>query len=179
MGSVHRDQRRNERPPLTEASLEQLAMHYVARYATTAAKLGTYLTRKCRERTTDTPPTAAIERIVAKIVALGYVDDAAYARAKAGSHGRRGYGARRIGASLRNAGVAPDTAHDAIATSDVDALTAITTYLRRRHMGPYATAALTRETRQRTIAALMRAGHSYDDIVIALAQPGLGQEDNE
>jgi len=162
------DNRPSARPPLTQDALERLAMHYVARYATTSAKLRTYLSRKCRERWPPDEPAPDIEALVTKIAALGYVDDTAYAELKTAALGRRGYGARRIGAALRHAGIEHDTAHEIMAASPIDPATAINTYLQRRRLGPYGQQPRSRESEQRVIAALLRAGHRYDDVTAAL-----------
>src|SRR3546814_8309244 len=102
--------RRNPHP-LNAQRLEELALAYVARFATTQARLQGYLQRKIRERGWDgdgeggggeggggdAPP---VEALVSRFAAKGYVDDAAWARMKAGSLLRRGYGARRVGEAL-------------------------------------------------------------------------------
>ena len=86
------------RPPLDEAKLNALALHYVGRFATSRGKLVSYLTRKLRERgwdgVVDPDPGAVAERLAG----YGYVDDAAYAVSKARALGGRGYGARSGGA---------------------------------------------------------------------------------
>ena len=73
--------------PLDEARLEELALAYVGRFATTRAKLASYLARKLRERGWEAPRAPATEALVEKLAGLGYVDDAAYALAKARSLG--------------------------------------------------------------------------------------------
>lgn len=163
------DNRPSARPPLTQDALERLAMHYVARYATTSSKLRAYLSRKCRERWPTDGPAPDIEALVAKMADLHYVDDTAYAELKTASLGRRGYGARRIGAALRDAGIEHETASEIMASSPIDPATAINTYLQRRRLGPYGQQVRTREVEQRIIAALIRAGHRYDDVTSALA----------
>jgi len=56
-------------PPLDESKLNELAQRYVGRFATTRAKLSSYLRRKVRERGWDgaRPPDveAAAERLAA------------------------------------------------------------------------------------------------------------------
>lgn len=163
------DNRPSARPPMMQDVLERLAMHYVARYATSSAKLRAYLLRKCRERASTDEPAPDIDALVSKIVMLGYVDDTAYAELKTAALGRRGYGARRIGAALRDAGIERDTAHEIMAASPIDPATAVKTYLQRRRLGPYGTAPRSREVEQRVTAALLRAGHRYDDVTAALS----------
>ena len=104
---------RRDRPkripkPLDSVRLEELALAYVARFATSAAKLEDYLRRKLRERVWDGEGDPPVGPIAAKFVANGFIDDLAYARAKSGSLLRRGYGQRRIGQALHVAGIAED-----------------------------------------------------------------------
>jgi len=155
-------EKRNPRP-LDERRLEELALAYVARFSTTAAKLQGYLARKLRERGWDGDRPADPEALVAKIVRLGYVDDAAYARARAGGLLRRGYGPRRVGEALSAAGVAEDLRAEA-APGDGAARQAALVLARKRRFGPFGTDGppADRAVRQKQIAALLRAGHSFD-----------------
>lgn len=153
--------RRSARPPLGRQQLEELALGYAARFATSAAKLESYLKRKLRERGwggEGDPPVAAI---VARLVGAGYVDDAVYARAKAGGLLRRGYGARRIDQALNAAGI------DAVLRKEAggkppDHRAAAVTLARRRRFGPFSPERPDRAMRERQIAALLRAGHPLD-----------------
>src|SRR6476619_686098 len=90
--------------PLDPARLEELALSYVARVATSAGKLESYLIRKLRERGWDGERPADPGAIAARFVDLGYLDDEAYARAKSGGLMRRGYGQRRVTQALSAAG---------------------------------------------------------------------------
>ena len=143
--------------------LERLAMHYVARYATSETRLRGYLLRKLTMG--DEPESSAliVATIVAKMVRLGFVDDPAYAEMRAGALLRRGYGARRVAGAFRDAGIAAEVVHTAIEAVPISSSEAAERYAKRRRIGPYADAIPTRELRQRAIAKLLRAGHSYDD----------------
>jgi regulatory protein len=97
---ARRHERRAPRP-LTAVRLEEMALAYVARFATSAGKLEAFLSRKLRERGWEGEEhsgegRAAIAALVGRFVELGYVDDAGFARMRSGSLLRRGYGARRI-----------------------------------------------------------------------------------
>jgi Fe2+ transport system protein FeoA len=102
------------RPPLDAAALDRLAIDYVARYATTRAKVRTYLQRKITERGWSGEGAPPLEAIVARLAELGFVDDKAFAVARSASLGRRGYGAHRVGVALRAAGIAADDAAPAL-----------------------------------------------------------------
>src|SRR5688500_2515206 len=105
-----RPERRERKPPrpLDPARLEELALSYVARFATSAGKLEAYLNRKLRERGWEGDGDPDASALIARFVAAGYVDDEAWARSKAGSLLRRGYGARRVSQALGAAGIAED-----------------------------------------------------------------------
>src|SRR5688572_29571283 len=96
---------RREPKPLDAARLDELALTYVARFATSAAKLERYLKRKLRERGWDGEREPDLPALVGRYVELGYVDDETFARAKTGSLLRRGYGARRVREALGAAGI--------------------------------------------------------------------------
>lgn len=153
---------RRERPPLDLAALERLGLRYVERFATTRGKLTDYFRRKLRERgAVEGFDTAGIDVLVEKFARLGYVDDASWAGSKASSLTRRGYGPRRVGAALKAAGIDPDLA-EAVAPDEDEALAAAETYARKRKFGAFADREADRETRQKQLAAMLRAGHGYD-----------------
>lgn len=164
---------RKEAPPLDEGTLERLALHYAGRYATTRAKLAQYLLRKTRERGwagQGEPPIAAI---VKRMAALGYVDDRAFAAARAASLTRRGLGLRRIAADLGAAGIDSDDSADAKAHAQSQAWAAALRFAEKRRIGPFAAVAADRPAREKALAAMLRAGHPLDLARrISCAQPG-------
>lgn len=148
--------------PLSNTKLEELALAYVARFATTRAKLEGYLTRKLRERGWDgdtLPDTPALARRFAE---AGYVDDAVYARMKSESLLRRGYGGRRVGEALRAAGVDEVVRQD-VAPAGGEARQAAFVLARRRRFGPFADPLPDRPQRDKQIGAMLRAGHTLDN----------------
>ena len=147
--------------PLDEARLEELALAYVGRFATTRAKLASYLARKLRERGWAAPRAPATEALVEKLAGLGYVDDAAYALAKARSLGARGYGRRRVRQALRQAGVGEEDGRAADDNARAEAVTAALLFARRKRIGPVALEKPDPEDRERALAAMVRAGHDF------------------
>ncbi len=145
--------------PLDQAGLERLGLFYVGRYATTQAKLRTYLTRKVRERGWKDAAAPAVDAIVERFVELGYIDDEAFALARGEALQRRGFGARRIGVTLRSAGIAGDAADAVREQLEDGAFAAALRFARRRKIGPYAAAPADRAAQQKAFAAMMRAGH--------------------
>ncbi|WP_126173378.1 regulatory protein RecX [Altericroceibacterium xinjiangense] len=154
--------RRKRTPkPLDRARLEELALAYVARFATSASKLERYLVRKLRERGWDGEGEPPVATLVARYVDLGYVDDEGFARAKSGSLLRRGYGVRRIRQSLAEAGISEDI-RERIGTNEQGQRQAALALARKRRFGPFGLQPLDRPAREKQIAAMMRAGHPLD-----------------
>ncbi len=163
------ERRKKTPPPLDEAALERLALHYVGRYATTRAKLRAYLSRKLKERGWSGSASPSVERLAERFGELGYVDDAAFAEARAGSLQRRGFGARRIGEALRAAGVEEEDRERAQEQVEGGALASALRFAERKRIGPYAQGEPGREARHKAFAAMVRAGHPLDIVRRVLA----------
>ena len=161
------DKRRKPPKPLDPTRLNDLAMAYVARFATTAAKLEAYLARKLRERGWGGDGHADIPALVERFVEKGYVDDAVYGRAKAGGLISRGYGERRVDQALRAAGLDEETRAQ-FRPEEYEARSAILHFARRRRFGPFgpSTRGLERQAagklQEKQLAAMIRAGHNFD-----------------
>jgi regulatory protein len=139
-------------------------LRYVERYATTRSKLATYLKRKLRERgwNDENPPT--IDALIGKLADLRYVDDASYASQRTAGLTRRGYGARRVVASLKAAGIGQEDAFAAETNAREQAWETALAFARRKRIGPFASTKVDRGAREKAFAALLRAGH---DVAIA------------
>lgn len=168
--SRHRAKRTSR--PLDPARLEELALAYVARFSTSAARLEAYLGRKLRERgytgAEEGESAPDIGALVASFVARGYVDDAGYARVRAGDLLRRGYGARRIDQALNAAGIGPELC-ERMSPGEAERREAALALARRRRFGPYGGEPPVSpeerwRLREKRLAAMLRAGH---DLAIA------------
>ncbi|MEE4317723.1 regulatory protein RecX [Erythrobacter dokdonensis] len=164
-------------------ALRDLALSYAARYASTGARLEAYLARKLKERGVAEDGDGRsmqidIPALVGRLVELGYVDDAAYARMRTRDLAGRGYGARRVEQALWAAGVdetiRADTAPDEAAQRRAAVLMA-----KKRGFGPYRRAAAeegdplaVHKAREKAVAAMLRAGHDYDHVRFLLDCPG-------
>ena len=160
-------------PPPDEAMLRDAALTYLARYSSTQTGLLRVLGRRIARwaRAADAPaeateaPMQAARAVVAKLVALGVVDDAAFAAGRARSLHRSGRSRRAIAAHLQAKGV---PASLAMPPDDPAAeLAAALLYSSRRRMGPFRRAAISAgsdaaapepDARQRDLARLARAG---------------------
>jgi len=169
----------------TAKHLENAALHYLGRFASSAENLRRVLLRKVRRSarfhgTDEDEGRAHVERLVKRLARAGLVDDATYAAARAVSLHRRGAAPKLIAARLRQKGVAAGAIDGALAAlggslGDVE-LAAAVNLARRRRLGPYrpkgrsqarpATGGGDRlgaaRERERALAALARAGFPYD-----------------
>jgi regulatory protein len=148
-------------PPLDEATLRDMALRHVARFATSRGKLLAYLKRKIKERGWGGEEPADPDALADRFVELGYIDDAGFAVMKSGALTRRGYGARRVDEELRAAGIGEEDREQADAQTQKEAWSAADRFARRKRVGPYATAPLDPKQREKAIAAFLRAGHDY------------------
>ena len=154
--------------PLDARQIDEMALGYVARFATSAGRLTAYLKRKIRERGWDGETPADLARVVERLVELGYIDDAGFAQARGAGLMRRGYGARRIAETLTRDGIdAPLIAK--AGGNERERRTAALEFARRRRLGPFGRGSLSQAdsapirldpaTRTRQVAAMIRAGH--------------------
>ena len=150
------------RPPLDIDSLQQLALFYVGRYATTRARLRRYLERKLNERGWNGPATPAVDDIVERMTELKYVDDEAFAVTRTASLLRRGYGVRRVRQTLRAVGIVEDDSEAALKVAEAEALEAAFRFARRRKLGPFSQEPENRLMQRKAFAAILRAGHAPD-----------------
>jgi regulatory protein len=165
MAQTWHSRRQGPRParrPLDERTLEERAITYVGRYATTRARLAAYLERKLAERgwTGDAPPP--IDALVDRLATLGYVDDESFAAARASALKRRGYGARRVEDALRAAGIEPAIRAAAKADDADESLRTALALARRRRLGPFAVGAFDRDDHRRAMGVMLRAGHDLE-----------------
>jgi regulatory protein len=169
-----RDQGRNRARkvarPLDPTRLDEMALAYVARFATSGGRLTDYLKRKLRERGWEGESAPDVAALVERMVARGYIDDAGFAQARGAGLLRRGFGARRIAETLGRDGI--DAPLVAQASGSVhERRVAALAFARRRRLGPFGAGSdemhdsrngrLDPAVRARQVAAMVRAGHPF------------------
>lgn len=149
---------------LDAARLDEMALAYVARFATSTGKLAAYLKRKLRERgwDEDAPAPPDVEGLVARMADAGYVSDEGYARMRGASLRRRGLGARRIVQDLGQAGIDADLREEALG-SQAEARMAALALARKRRLGPFGPrdedGRIDPAAREKQLGVFLRAGH--------------------
>lgn len=153
-------QRRRTARPLNEMALQELALKYVGRFATSRSKLRSYLSRKVRERGWDGRSEPDLDGLARRIAELGYIDDSAYALAKSQALTGRGYGKRRVDQQLRLAGIEEEDGQAARELAEQQAVAAALRFAERRKIGPFGAEIRDLKAREKAVAAMVRAGHS-------------------
>lgn len=177
-GDMPHRQGRKPRPPLDARRLDEMALFYVGRFATSRAKLLTFLTRKIRERGWEGDEEPDVGAVVERLVRLGYVDDAAFALSKARSLTTRGYGAGRVRQSLHAAGIGDEDGAGARDLAASSAVSAAIKFAQRRGLGPYAAQVADPRAREKALSAMIRAGHGFA-LAKAILSLAPGAEVNE
>jgi regulatory protein len=164
--------------PVDRAWLERVAKDYLERYASTEANLRRVLRRRIRKEGGDLEALDAIaDDVVARLVAMGAIDDAAFVQARVRSLLRRGKAPPAIRQALLAKGARREQIDPVLAEVDDDAkLEAAARLVRRRRFGPYHDdPRVRRERRTKELQALARAGFRYDEAarVLDLAETSL------
>ena len=157
-------QGRGKKPkkPLDSEKLEALALHYLGRYATSRAKLERYLRRKLYERGWDGEGDGLreLDAILERCTKAGYVNDAAYATMRARDLAARGYGEGRLKQRLYADGIAEADGEEAKAHAAEQRVSAALAFAKRRRLGPWAGERAEGRQWERSLSAMLRAGHS-------------------
>ncbi len=166
-------------PAPGEARLREAALAHLARFAATEQGLRRVLerridrwARRAEAEGQDISGLAAARALAAQVarqmVAMGAVDDAAFAAARARRLARAGRSRRAIAAHLAGKGVAREVASAALPEEELNAALA---QCRRRRTGPFAVEPMAREARLKALGALARAGFGRDVAEQALDTP--------
>ena len=181
-GKRKRKTKQKKPPPLpTRETLDRAALRYLERFDSSAANLRRVLAghvrRAARAHSELDVPAAErlVDELIERYLASGLLDDARYAESLA--RGLRGRGASRRGIQhkLRARGVDAEAIDEAIASAGRDSddaeLDAARAFVRRRRLGPHRPEPERAERYQRDLAALARAGFSFEVARRALAIP--------
>lgn len=154
--------------------LENAALYYLQRYATSAENFRRVMTRKIKRSCTfhavpAEPFYPVLEDMIVRYISAGLLNDKGFAEAKTASLRRQGKSRQAILAKLQSKGLTKTDIEQAIATADEDKngdaeLLAARTLARRKKLGPWRTKPLADpvKDRQKEMAAMARAGFSYE-----------------
>jgi regulatory protein len=176
-----KDQKKKRTPrKITPRYLENAALYYLQRYASSAGNLRRVLTRKV-DRSCQFHGTPAdefypvIDALVARYEKSGLLNDTLYAEGRTASLRRQGKSRQAIAANLKVKGLAPDIIQQALESVDGDRadttlpaeLAAALKLARKRKIGrfnpkPESDPLLRRKQQMREMGIMARGGFSYD-----------------
>lgn len=166
---------------MTAERIENVALHYLSRYASSSGNLRRILMRRIERAAAahgDDPAVGAelADALIARFVRSGLIDDRVYAAQKAASLQRRGTSRFAIRGKLRQKGVEDDLVDGAVAALDeggsgAGEFAAACALVRRRRLGPCRPAGKRTAMRQKDLATLARAGFGLDVARRALHAP--------
>lgn len=167
---------------ITEKRLYNIALYYLSRYEATTGKVRDVLKRRLMtaERRGEEIPNEApawIEKIIAQMVDLGYIDNNRYAENTFRRLTQAGKSVRSIAYKLKQAGLEEDVLSDLIEEQETTSgeldLTSALKLVKKRKLGLYRPESQRAAYAQKDLAVLGRAGFSYE-----IAQKALkGEED--
>ena len=178
---------RRRRTPrkITPSYLDNAAQYYLERYASSAENLRRVLYRRvwksCAFHGTDEAEARGwVDELVARYVRAGLVDDALYADGRTRALFRRGVPPAMIRRRLEAKGVASEDIDRSLGSLEEETsapeFAAAVALARRRRLGPWRDEAARAERREKDLAALARAGFSYDtarEVIDAESQEAL------
>ena len=155
---------------VTPKSLENAALYYLQRFSSSSENLRRVMMRRvyrsAKHHDTDPEEGAEIlDALIKRYNEVGRLDDAQFAKARAGGLNRRGSSARAIRAKLAEKGVAKeviDETLERLKDEDQDPeLSAAVTLARKRRLGPFRVTDDRLEFKEKDMAILARAGFNY------------------
>jgi regulatory protein len=154
--------------PLTAASLENAAVYYLSRFASSSGNLRRVLMRKVARAARDGEEGQAeagaqmVDALITRYLDKGLLNDRAYAAQAASSLARRGASRYSIAGKLGQKGVDNELVAQTIAGLDEEGgaseLAAACALARRRRLGPYRTPDKRADFREKDLASMARAG---------------------
>jgi regulatory protein len=155
---------------ITEISLQNIALHYLQRYASSKENLKSVLKRRvlrsAKYHEIDIKETSVwIETLVNQLTKSGVVDDQTYAEGRMRALFRNGVSPKRISQKLMQKGINSDlikqvTAKLYIESTDPN-LIAAKNLVKRRRLGPYRQPNKREERQDKDLAAVARAGFDF------------------
>lgn len=155
----------------TPQYLERAALWYLERYAATTSSLRRVMERKVDRsaKVHGTDPNEGrqiIQDLIERYQRVGLLDDQQFAESRARNLHARGVSVRMIRGKLFQKGLSGDLIDAALEKLEEEVgdpnATAAISYARRRRLGPYRDPARREDMREKDLAALARAGFSYD-----------------
>lgn len=164
---------------ITNQRLYNVALYYLSRFDASAGKVREVLNRKIMRANAqglEIPPDTSewIENIIARMIELGYIDDTRYGSTQVRLLSNQGKSTRFIAGKLMQAGLDPDLIDTLLQESETNELDRAKRFVERKKLGYLRDESVRTDFYKKDLAALGRAGFSYETATRALK--GLEEE---
>jgi regulatory protein len=156
---------------LSKTYLENAALHYLGRYASTAANLRRVMRRKIQRsaKAHEQNPDefiAIVEDMITRYIRSGLINDESFARARVDSLRRNGASRKSIAVKLQIKGVERAMVETVAKGTEEDEVAAAHVFARKKQLGPHRKKKVqdARKEHAKDIAKMARAGYGYDVI---------------
>ena len=154
---------------MTKTRLQNIAIYYLERFDSSSANLCQVLKRRVFDYARQVPDfniaeaESWIEEIIARFENLGYLNDKRYAEFKIDNYLLSGKPERYIRQKMQQKGINGKIIDDILSNREFDEEAMALRFAAKKRIGPYRTdESARRENRQKDLAAIVRAGFSYD-----------------
>ena len=161
---------------LTEQRLLNITLFYLSRYESSTEKVRGMLKRRIRRlkiQGEEVPPEVDqwIETVIRQVQDKSYLDDSRYAENQVRSMAVQGKSDSFIRAKLAQAGIETEETQKLIDELGLSELERARHFAKKKGMGPFRPPQQRNQFREKDMAALARAGFSYDTVCEALKSP--------
>lgn len=158
--------------PITEKRLYNMALFYLSKYEASAQKLRQTLQKRvlkaaAREEFVPDNADSLIEKVIAEMIRLGYVNDARYAESQVRRLTGQGKSASFIRQKLKQAGISTAVTDGFLKETAVSDANQALVWLKKHRKGGYRSKQAV-ENHKKDLAALARQGFSFAEAQEAL-----------
>ena len=153
---------------ITPQRLKNIALYYLKRYETSVANLRQVLQKRVNDYAYQNKEFdkhqayAWIEEIIADFSRFNYVNDERFAELKIKDYQTMGKSVRYIKNKLKEKGIDEEIVNNLLEEQEYDELEAALKFAKKKRIGRFRLADKQAEYKQKDMAALARAGFSYD-----------------
>ena len=153
---------------ITQQRLKNIALYYLKRYETSVANLRQVLQKRVNDYAYQNKEFdkhqayAWIEEIIADFCRFNYVNDERFAELKIKDYQAMGKSVRYIKNKLKEKGVDAEIVNNLLEEQEYDELEAALKFAKKKRIGRFRPTDKQGEYKQKDMAALARAGFSYD-----------------
>ena len=158
---------------ITKQRLYNVTLYYLSRFDASCGKVRDMLKRrilKAQRQQIDIPEESSewIEDIINRMVELGYIDDRRYASTQIRILSEQGKSTRFIMGKLNQAGIDSEIIEHLLEESQTSEFDRAKRFVKRKKLGYLRDESVRADFYKKDLAALGRAGFSYDTAVKAL-----------